>query len=114
MLAILRKQAEEAGQDPATIKLRPWQHRDLRRTTRTLMARMGVTTEVAEHCLAHALPTIQATYNRYGYLREKREVFDKLAELIGRIIATPADNKVVVAFGDDSARMTCQDRKSVV
>jgi hypothetical protein len=47
--------------------------------------------EVAEHCLARALPTIQGTCNRYGYLREKREAFDKLAELIGRI-TTPADN----------------------
>jgi len=63
------------------------------------MAHMGVTTEIAERCLAHALPTIQATYNRYGYLREKREAFDKLAELIGRII-TPADN--VVALGSRS------------
>ena len=60
------------------------------------MARMGVSTEVAEHCLAHALPTIQATYNRYGYLREKREAFDKLAELIGRIITPPSDNVVAL------------------
>jgi hypothetical protein len=47
-----------------------------------------------------ALPTIQAIYNRYGYLRESGEAFDKLAELIGRITASPSDN--VVALGSRS------------
>ncbi len=91
MLAALRRQAEQAGRDAASVELEPWQHRDLRRTARTLMARMGVSNEVAEHCLAHALPTIQATYNRYSYLAEKRAAFDQLAVLVERIVNPPPD-----------------------
>lgn len=50
------------------------------------MARAGVSNEIAEHCLAHALPAIQATYNRYGYLAEKRDAFERLGALIERIV----------------------------
>jgi hypothetical protein len=57
MLTALQREAEQAGRDPTKVELKPWQHRDLRRTARTFMARMGVSNEVAEHCLAHALPT---------------------------------------------------------
>jgi Phage integrase family len=98
MLAALQREAEQAGRDPAKVELKPWQHRDLRRTARTFMARMGVRDEVAEHCLAHALPTIQATYNRYAYLAEKRDAFGKLANLVERII-NPPDNVVAMAPG---------------
>jgi len=94
MLALLRQQVEARGGDPASVELRPWQHRDLRRTARTLMARMGVSNEVAEHCLAHALATIQATYNRHGYLAEKRTAFEQLAALVERIVNPPPDNVV--------------------
>jgi len=97
MLAVLQREAEQAGRDPAQVELKPWQHRDLRRTARTFMARMGVRDEVAEHCLAHALPTIQATYNRYAYLAEKRDAFEKLANLMERITNPPADNVVTMA-----------------
>jgi hypothetical protein len=60
-----------------------------------LMARCGVANEIAEHCLAHALPAIQATYNRYDYLREKQSAFEKLAEFIEhRIVNLPAGSVV--------------------
>jgi integrase len=76
-------------------ELQPWQHRDLRRTARTLMARCGVANEIAEHCLAHALPAIQATYNRYDYLREKQSAFERLAEFIEHRIVNPPAGSVV-------------------
>lgn len=96
MLAVLRRQAEQSGEDPAKVELKPWQHRDLRRTARTTMARCGVSNEVAEHCVGHTLPTVQRTYNRYGYLAEKREAFAALAEFIETRIINPPDN--VTAF----------------
>src|SRR5262249_36195035 len=37
MLAHMRQQAKKRGDDPKKVKLDPWQHRDLRRTARTLM-----------------------------------------------------------------------------
>jgi hypothetical protein len=85
MLALLQRD------DPNLTKLKPWQHRDLRRTARTLLARAQVSREVSEHCLGHVLPIIERTYNRYSYLPEKREAFDKLADLIGRIVSPPAN-----------------------
>jgi integrase len=64
-----------------------WQHRDLRRTARTLMARAGVSTEVAEHCLGHTMPSIRRTYDRHDYALEKRDAFDRLAKLLSDILA---------------------------
>jgi hypothetical protein len=102
MLTALQREAEQAGRDPTKVELKPWQHRDLRRTARTFMARMGVSNEVAEHCLAHALPTIQATYNRYAYLAEKRDAFERLANLVERIINP--DNVVAMTSSHRSRR----------
>lgn len=55
---------------------------DLRRTSRTLMADLGVREEVAEKCLNHSFKTIVKTYNRYEYKKERREAHEKLAKLI--------------------------------
>jgi hypothetical protein len=50
------------------------------------MVDIGVTLEVAEHCLAHAMPIIERTYNRYAYLDEKRDAFEKLAAHVERLM----------------------------
>jgi hypothetical protein len=95
MLEVMRQEAEAEGRDPQQVELKPWQHRDVRRTTRTLMARIGVSREVAEHCLGHVLSRIERTYNRYRYLPEKREAFEKMAEHVQRIVNPPAGANVV-------------------
>ena len=95
MLTALRTQTTEAGENPDAVELKPWQLRDLRRTARTLMTRAGVT-EVAEHCLGHVMSKIERTYNRYDYLKEKRMAFDKLANLVERIVAPRTDNVVAL------------------
>jgi hypothetical protein len=43
---------------------------------------MSVNREVAEHWLAHVLPGVEKASNRYNYLPQKREAFEKLAELV--------------------------------
>jgi hypothetical protein len=97
MLTLLQQWASERGDDPASVELPPWQARDLRRTARTLMARLKVSSDVAEHCLAHVLPGIQRVYNRHDYLVEKRHAFEQLAELITQI-ANPSPPANVVAM----------------
>jgi integrase len=82
----LKRQASERGDDPDQVELKPWQHRDLRRTARTLMAGEGVSDFLAERCLAHAIPGVKGVYDRHEYLAEKREAFDKLAAVIERVI----------------------------
>ena len=53
---------------------------------------------MAEHCLGHVLSRIERTYNRYRYLPEKREAFEKMAEHVQRIVNPPAGANVVQAL----------------
>lgn len=52
---------------------------DLRRTCRTGLARLGVEPHIAERVLNHAQERIPGTYDRHGYLEEKRAALDKWA-----------------------------------
>jgi integrase len=65
---------------------------DLRRTFRTGLARLGVSFEIAERCLNHAIPSLQAVYDRYDYSREKRAALtlwaDHVLALVGECDAT--------------------------
>jgi integrase len=63
-----------------------WTPHDLRRTTRTLMARAGVSRDIAEICLGHVQPVIVETYDQYEYETEKRDAFETLAALIRAIV----------------------------
>jgi hypothetical protein len=64
----------------------PWQLRDLRRTSRTLMSRKKVPMEIAERCLGHVMTLVRGTYDRYDYLAEKQEAFEKLSAAVEDII----------------------------
>ena len=92
MLAGLRKMAQQRADSTAEITLEPWVIHDLRRTGRSLMSRAKVNVDVAERCLAHVIGGVRGTYDRYAYRDEKRDAFEKLATLVGVILAPPADN----------------------
>jgi integrase len=68
----------------------PWTLHDLRRTARSLMARAGVPSEVAEHVLGHKIPGVRGVYDRHTYAVEKRDALEKLGALIGRILTPQA------------------------
>ena len=53
---------------------------DLRRTLRTGLAELGVNFEVAEPVLNHAMPSLQAMYNRHAYSAENRKALTSWAE----------------------------------
>jgi integrase len=72
----------------------PWVIHDLRRTARSLLSRAGVSSEIAERVLGHAIAGIEGIYNRHSYDEEKAEALNKLASLIDRIIHPPSDNVV--------------------
>jgi integrase len=63
-----------------------WTLHDLRRTARTLMSRAGVNTDIAERCLGHVIGGIRGVYDKYEYLEEKRDAFNRLAALINSIV----------------------------
>jgi integrase len=67
---------------------------DLRRSARSLLSRAGVSVDIAERCLGHAMPVIRATYDRHRYLEEMAQAFEALAALLERIVSG-ADAAVV-------------------
>jgi integrase len=79
-------------------ELEPWVIHDLRRTARSLMARAGVARDHAERVLGHALPGIEGTYDRHGYVAEKAQALRRLAAEVSRIVEK-APGKAVHASG---------------
>jgi integrase len=69
---------------------------DLRRTLRTGLAELGVSFEVAERVLNHAVPGLQAVYNRHSYAAEKRAALALWAEHV--IALAEKRDATVVAF----------------
>jgi len=73
---------------------KPWVVHDLRRTARSLMSRAGVSSEIAERVLGHAIAGVEGVYNRHQYFDEKAKALAKLATLIQTIIHPPKENVV--------------------
>jgi integrase len=84
--AVLAKLRET---DPKAKPLENWTLHDLRRTARSLLARAGVSTEVAEECLGHKRKGVEGVYNRYAYAVEMKAAYEDLAELIQWIVNPP-------------------------
>jgi integrase len=63
-----------------------WTYHDLRRTSRSLMSRAAVPSDVAERCLGHVLPGMRKVYDRHAYREEMLRAFEALASLIARIV----------------------------
>ena len=70
----------------AACGVRGWVIHDLRRAARTLLSRAGVSSDIAERCLGHAMVGVRATYDRYAYQREKTEAFEALSAQLQRIV----------------------------
>jgi integrase len=74
--------------------IRHWVLHDLRRTARSLMSRAGVSPDIAERCLAHAIGGIRGVYDRHSFIKEKRHALETLAAEIERIVVPPPANVV--------------------
>jgi len=83
----------KADLDQIIGKLPHWTLHDLRRTARTLMTRAGVSSEVAERVLGHAIGGVHGIYNRHEYREEKAHALRALAGLIENILR-PEPQKV--------------------
>jgi integrase len=82
-IAVKRK---KSGQDD----MPRWTLHDLRRTGRSLMSRAKVPSDHAERVMGHVIGGVRETYDRYGYVEEKRDALVKLAALVGEIVGPPA------------------------
>jgi integrase len=65
-----------------------WTYHDCRRTARSLMSRAGVPTDHAERCLGHVIGGVRGVYDRHAYRSEMAAAYEKLAALIGEIVAS--------------------------
>src|SRR5262245_33830476 len=74
---------------------------DLRRTLRTGLAELRVSFEVAERVLNHAMPGLQAVYNRHNYMAEKRTALALWAEHVLSLAAKR--EATVIAFRHHAA-----------
>jgi integrase len=69
-----------------------WTWHDLRRTCRTLLARIGTDDLVAELILNHALPgKLRRTYVLHRYEEEMREALEHLAAFLDKIVSSEAN-----------------------
>jgi integrase len=75
--------------------MEPWTLHDLRRTSRSLMSRVGVTTEIAERVLGHKRKGVERVYDRFAYTEEKSAALQKLADCIALILNPPEKENVV-------------------
>lgn len=77
------------------VKLPHWTIHDLRRTAKTLMRRAGVSGEISERVLGHAIAGVEGVYDRHSYFDEKADALVRLAALIERVLE-PASNVVPI------------------
>ncbi len=64
-----------------------WAPHDLRRTSRTILAKLGCPDAVAESILGHVIPGVMGVYNRYQYDEEKRVWLVKLSDHLEGLVA---------------------------
>jgi integrase len=89
---------ERVRQDAGLVDVRL---HDLRRTLRTGLAELGVSFEVAERVLNHAMPGLQAVYNRHSYKVEKRTALELWAKHV--LALAEKREATVVAFRPTAA-----------
>jgi integrase len=88
------EELRDGATDPTAITLAPWIIHDLRRTVRTRLSELGVSADIGERILGHVIGGVRGTYDRYGFLREKREALDRWAVHLDGV-ANPRPAKVV-------------------
>ena len=76
------KDAAKAGRDSNSVLIAPWRIHDLRRTTATGMAEIGIPPHIIELILNHvsgARAGVAGIYNRALHLQERRDALEKWA-----------------------------------
>jgi integrase len=86
-----------------TSKLTGWRFHDLRRTVRTELARLGVPEVVGERVLNHLPRGLTKTYNKYDYLREKRDALSRWSQEVQSMASPPPANVVPLVAGGEPA-----------
>ncbi|ABR82267.2 TPA: tyrosine-type recombinase/integrase [Pseudomonas aeruginosa] len=90
-----------AGQSlAASGKARPFSYRNVRVTAETLMAHLGISSEIRAWILSHGRSGVQAKhYDRYSYLPEKRAALERWGDYLDGLARgdAPADNVMLLS-----------------
>lgn len=96
-----QRRFDHVSQDTINVALKDLNHgikhftvHDLRRTARTILASLGISSEIAERVLNHALKGVEARYNHHDYFNERKAALQRLADYIDGITADRPDNVV--------------------
>jgi integrase len=92
--------AEELGHEPEE----SWSPHDVRRTVRTSFSRLRVPREISELAIGHVKVGLVRAYDLWEAMDERREAFDKWAELLRSIITPPPPAGTVVQMKRRRAR----------
>lgn len=91
---VLAAQEVSQGKDKIIEK---FSFKDIRRSCETLLASIGVSLELRSQVLSHGRSGVQAKhYDRWTYLDEKRQVLEKWARHLRKIIAGPSEGENAV------------------
>jgi integrase len=96
MLDRAKQIAEEAGENPDTVRLEAWRLHDLRRTLATGLRVLGVSLDATEAVLNHKSGSrsgIVQVYQRHEYKEEKRAALDQWAEHVLGVAGNADDEK---------------------
>jgi len=76
-----------------------WRLHDLRRTATTMMGQLGVTREIQKLILNHVRGSVTDIYDRYEYIKERREALERWASCLESIIASDIAPATLLASG---------------
>lgn len=96
MIDELREVAAKRGGEAETVELHPFVIHDIRRTVRTGLSALPVSSDVAELVIAHARPGLRRVYDQFGYLDEKRRALDLWAQHVRSLVAPQLSNVVAL------------------
>lgn len=90
--------------DSAMMEIEPkpaiphWIFHDLRRTSKSLMARAGIRPDISERVLGHTIKGVEFVYDRHSYDTEREAALIALATLIEAILHPPTKGGNVVSI----------------
>lgn len=94
MLRTLKAIARKRGDDPAKTILPDFVLHDIRRTVRTELSRLRISTEIAEMVIGHGKKGLERVYNQNTFADEMREALEMWAGRLRSIVSPPPANVV--------------------
>lgn len=96
MLQALKRRAADEGRNPEAVKLQPFVLHDIRRTVRTRMSALGVSKVVAELIIAHTQKDLDAVYDQWAFIGERRRALEMWESMLRSIIEPAPDNVITL------------------